>query len=368
MSYQGNYPPSTPLTSSQIAAGAVQPTNLSTQGPYWDGSGNVGIGTSSPTVYGTYKTLEVRGTGGGLLQIGTGATTAAYIYQDGTNSGFTNISNGILAFGTNNTERMRIDSSGNVGIGTSSPATKLQVTNSTASDTEVRITNGQDANNVSIGKQGSSAFGQTAAGNGFLYTASDWSMMSNGGAIKFATGGSTERARIDASGRVKINTTGAYDNDRLTVAYTYGADGGGIDLVADNTSAFTAIHFRNPNGIVGSVYTNGSATTYGTTSDYRLKNSVAPLNSGIATVAALKPVTYKWNADNSDGEGFIAHELQEVIPHAVTGEKDAVNDDGSIKPQGVDYSKIVVHIVAAIQELSAKNDALEARLAALEAK
>jgi hypothetical protein len=72
-------------------------------------------------------------------------------------------------------------------------------------------------------------------------------------------------------------------------------------------------------------------------------------------------VTYDWKVDGSDGEGFIAHELQSVIPHSVFGEKDAVNKDGSIKPQGVDYSKVVVHLVAAIQEL-------EARLAALEAK
>jgi len=88
--------------------------------------------------------------------------------------------------------------------------------------------------------------------------------------------------------------------------------------------------------------------------------------TGLATVAALKPVTYKWNADNSDGEGFIAHELQAVIPHAVTGEKDAVDADENPIHQGVDYSKIVVHLVAAIQELSAKNDALEARLAIIE--
>ena len=82
----------------------------------------------------------------------------------------------------------------------------------------------------------------------------------------------------------------------------------------------------------------------------------------------MNPVTYKWNADDSDGEGFIAHELAEVIPLAVTGEKDAVDADGKPVHQGVDYSKVVVHLVAAIQELSAKNDALEARLAALEAK
>ena len=80
---------------------------------YKDSSGNVGIGTGSPTVYGSYRTLEVRGTGGGLVQFGTGATTAAYLYQDGTNAGFTNIANGVMTFSTNNTERARIDSSGN---------------------------------------------------------------------------------------------------------------------------------------------------------------------------------------------------------------------------------------------------------------
>jgi len=85
------------------------------------------------------------------------------------------------------------------------------------------------------------------------------------------------------------------------------------------------------------------------------------MTTGLETINALKPVTYDWLVDGTPGEGFIAHELQAVIPHAVTGEKDAVNEDGSIKPQGVDYSKIVVHLVAAIQEL-------KARLAAVEAK
>jgi hypothetical protein len=90
--------------------------------------------------------------------------------------------------------------------------------------------------------------------------------------------------------------------------------------------------------------------------------------SGLSTVSALKPCIYKWNANNSYGEGFIAHELQAIIPEAVSGEKDAINKDGSIKSQGVDYSKIVVHLVAAIQELKADNDAMKERIATLEAK
>jgi hypothetical protein len=117
----------------------------------------------------------------------------------------------------------------------------------------------------------------------------------------------------------------------------------------------------NPNGEVGTINTSGTTTSYNTNSDYRLKYDVQPMVNGLSTVAALKPVTYKWNADNSYGEGFIAHELQEVIPNAVSGEKDAVNKDGSMNLQGVDYSKVVVHLVAAIQELSAKVAALEGK-------
>ena len=92
------------------------------------------------------------------------------------------------------------------------------------------------------------------------------------------------------------------------------------------------------------------------------------MTGGLATVAALKPVTYDWISNGSAGEGFIAHELQAVIPAAASGEKDAVNEDGSIKPQGVDFGKIVPHLVAAMQEQQATIQELTTRLAALEIK
>ena len=92
------------------------------------------------------------------------------------------------------------------------------------------------------------------------------------------------------------------------------------------------------------------------------------MTGGLATVAALKPVNYDWICDKSAGEGFIAHELQAVIPHAVTGVKDAVDDKGEIKPQGVDFGKIVPHLVVAMQEQQATIQELTTRLAALEAK
>jgi hypothetical protein len=135
-----------------------------------------------------------------------------------------------------------------------------------------------------------------------------------------------------------------------------------------STSTTYAILFTNPNGIVGSITTSTSATSYVTSSDYRLKNMIAPMVGALAKLALLKPVTYKWNADGSDGQGFIAHELQTVIPDCVSGEKDALDTDGSIKPQGVDYGKITPLLTAALQEAIAKIEMLEVRLALLESK
>ena len=84
------------------------------------------------------------------------------------------------------------------------------------------------------------------------------------------------------------------------------------------------------------------------------------MTGALSKVALLKPCTYKWNADGSDGEGFIAHELAEVCPQAVTGEKDAVDEDGNIKSQGIDTSFLVATLTAAIQELKAEFDAYKA--------
>jgi len=109
-----------------------------------------------------------------------------------------------------------------------------------------------------------------------------------------------------------------------------------------------------------------SATAYNTSSDYRLKNTIAPMTGALAKVALLKPVTYKWNLDGSDGQGFIAHELQEVVEGCVTGEKDAVDADGKPVHQGIDTSFLVATLTAAIQEQQALITALTTRITALE--
>ena len=85
-------------------------------------------------------------------------------------------------------------------------------------------------------------------------------------------------------------------------------------------------------------------------------------------MALLKPVTYKWNIDGSSSQGFIAHELAEVVPDCVSGEKDAVDADGNIKPQGIDTSFLVATLTAAIQEQQALITSLTDRIAALEAR
>jgi hypothetical protein len=110
----------------------------------------------------------------------------------------------------------------------------------------------------------------------------------------------------------------------------------------------------------GYISTNGTTTSYVTSSDYRLKNTIAPMTGALAKVALLKPCTYKWNANGSDGEGFIAHELAEVVPQCVTGEKDAVDAEGNPVYQGIDTSFLVATLTAAIQELKAEFDAYKA--------
>jgi hypothetical protein len=298
----------------------------------------------------------------GIAGVDGSASTPAVQGTD-TNTGIVFPAADTVAVATSGTERMRVDSSGNVGIGTSSPSGLGKLVVAGADDVSLfalssttGVLRSRAYNTATTGPviEGTNA-AQSAYANLFL----------NGLNLLLGTGG-VERARIDSSGNLLVGVS----------AGNYSSTANAIQLLPATaiicsksvTSDTNQIVFNNGNGQVGYINTNGSSTTYSTSSDYRLKYDVQPMLSGLSTIAALKPSTYKWNADNSYGEGFIAHELQAVIPQAVTGEKDAVNDDGSIKSQGVDYSKIVVHLVAAIQELKADNDAMKERIATLEAK
>jgi hypothetical protein len=98
------------------------------------------------------------------------------------------------------------------------------------------------------------------------------------------------------------------------------------------------------------------------------KENILPITSALDTVLQLKPVTYKWKIDGSDGQGFIAHELQEVVPDCVIGEKDAVDEEGNPKYQGIDTSFLIATLTAAIQEQQTIINDLKARVETLEAK
>ena len=192
--------------------------------------------------------------------------------------------------------------------------------------------------------------------------------------IAFAEGG-VESARIDSGGNLLVGTTSATLNDGGLRALPTGSGssmllnvsntGGGLALALNTTANTNIAQFFRSNTAVGTISVTTTATAYNTSSDYRLKENVQPMTGALAKVAALKPCTYTWKIDGELGEGFIAHELAEVVPDAVTGEKDAVNEDGSIKPQGIDTSFLVATLTAAIQEQQAMIDEMKAEIADL---
>jgi hypothetical protein len=135
------------------------------------------------------------------------------------------------------------------------------------------------------------------------------------------------------------------------------------------TSDIAHIEFRNNNGVVGSIRTSGSSTDYSTSSDYRLKENVVPVTDGITRLQQLNPARFNFIADpNKTVDGFLAHEVQDVVPEAISGEKDAVDDDGNPVYQGIDQSKLVPLLTAALQEAIAKIETLETANASLEAR
>lgn len=313
-------------------------------------------------------TLILSGTDG-LSDIDGSAATPAIRGTDA-NTGIFFPAADTIAFAEGGTEAMRINSSGFVGIGTSSPGYKLTVEDSSNFSIHLLKTGSNDGWIRNIGTMDIAA----ASGGG------------SGQSITFSTGanyaGLTTRAMIDGSGNVMFRNTGStapWDQNTAgqgayawlgNSTYTLGACNNNniVAIMNRYQGSGVVIEIKNGTTVVGSISHNGTNTAYNTSSDYRLKHDIQPMTGGLSKIAQLKPVTYKWNADNSDGEGFIAHELAEVFPGAVTGEKDALKEDGSINPQGIDTSFLVATLVTAIQEQQVMIQELTAKVAALEAK
>jgi hypothetical protein len=235
---------------------------------------------------------------------------------------------------------------GNVGIGTASPAWMLEVNKDTASGSfgaypAISVNNPNAA--------GFSAYyffsGATNKG-GFEYSNS-----SNDLSIY---GNDAERMRITSSGDCVLKEGGTF----IASTSTGGAYGMIIQNTSNNTSA-TPILFRGWDGsTTGSIATYVNLTTYNTSSDYRLKEDLRSF-SGLDMVSKLKMYDFKWKEADWRMYGGLAHEIAAVVPYAVNGEKDAVDKDGSIQVQGVDYSTLVPVLVKAIQELKTEIDSLK---------
>jgi hypothetical protein len=149
------------------------------------------------------------------------------------------------------------------------------------------------------------------------------------------------------------------------------AASGSINVSRNGNNAIAFFHSSNANGLggspVGTVSITTTATAYNTSSDYRLKENVTAVTDGITRLQELKPSRFNFIADPAKTvDGFIAHEVQAVVPEAITGTKDAIDNDGNPIYQGIDQSKLVPLLTAALQEAIGEIESLKARVAALE--
>ena len=274
-----------------------------------------------------------------------------------------------------------IDQSGRLLVGTSTAIAALEPSIQTARPSGAFLALGRDDTSITddetlgaiyfYGNQGSS-WSASARIEGKSDAA--WGTNDYPSKLVFSTtadGASspTERMRIGNDGATYFGVTGAPSGSVGGSAFLTESDSRRTLYMASTTTGGTTLQvFRNPNGQVGSITTSGSATAFNTSSDYRLKENVAPVTDGITRLQQLKPSRFNFIVDpDATVDGFIAHEVQDVVPEAIYGEKDAEDENGNPIYQGIDQSKLVPLLTAALQETIAKIEVLEAKVAALEA-
>lgn len=258
-----------------------------------------------------------------------------------------------------------IDSSENVGIGTTSPSGKLNLATGAGTPCELRLTSNNTGSGA--GDRGRIVV-YSARNDGTAYEAGKIEIDRSSGTqdkghiLFYTNGGSgvTERARIADGGAVNLGTNGSYSgfivNSTIGGADTYRATtAGGIHHFSSDVGGTSTLKsYINENGSLISA------------SDYRLKENVVDLPSSLETIKTLRPVNFNFINETKLQSGFIAHELKEQISHIVDGDKDQVKEDGSMFIQMVDYSSLIPHLTKALQEATAKIEALEARVTELE--
>ena len=354
--------------------------------------------------------------GGTVLVEATSNTTNAQLSlgrPNSTSAGYIRYINNenAMAFRTSGSgEDMRLDSSGRLLLGTSSSndifqESQLQIEGNTSAKASLSIHQNQsavDGPQLILGKsRGSGSVGASDILGDIVFAGNDGTDVNSRGAIIRAkidgTPGSndlpthlafmttadgasspTERMRISNNGELRLNTgggnvdVGSGTTDGVTFynpsnpsagALQTSTNGGPAMYLRRRTSDGTIIDFRRDTTSVGTISVTTTATAYNTSSDYRLKENVVDIADGITRVKQLQPRRFNFIADaDTTVDGFLAHEAQTVVPEAVTGTHNEVDDDGNAVMQGIDQSKLVPLLTAALQEAIAKIETLEQRL------
>ena len=322
----------------------------------------------------------------GFLRLSAGGGTSTSAQSSIDISGFSTVADmtNTIAMRTLGTERFRINSDGKIGLGTSSPSTTLHIQNgNTAGPTDpanntlpcIYLYN---TNSSSTSANSILALRTTGNGGGSPYLSFDifgvrgYSMgMDNADADKFKiipnwnfTGLNSPILTIDLDNKVGIGTASpsrrlhvqSSDQTTLYVESTTSDNNGMVIFNANTDQNWGAnwhefLYFQKQGNAIGWVgaANNGTGVSYNTSSDYRLKTDLRNY-SGLELVNKIKTYDFSWKANSSRMHGVMAHELQEILPYAVSGSKDAVDENGKMKIQGVDYGRITPILIKAIQE------------------
>ena len=288
----------------------------------------------------------------------------------------TSDTSGEIDLQTNGTTKVHMDSSGNVGIGTTNPDGALTIQATGASDITYKYT---DGNTKAFSKFDNSDFTFKEGTVG-------------GDAYAFFTN-NTERMRIDSSGNLLCNSTSlGFANQRAVQIQTVSTGLISIQHLNTEASGSAYMWFTHNGGAIGSITQNGTTgISYNTSSDYRLKENIDYSWDATTRLKQLKPARFNFKADTDRTvDGFIAHEVSDIVPEAVTGEKDAMmteeyevtpavlDDDGNTVEeavmgtrevpdyQGIDQSKLVPLLVKTCQEQQTIIEDLQTRITALE--
>jgi hypothetical protein len=366
----------------------------------FDSNGRLGIGTTTPTTRFTIVQSANNSTGG-LSIFDSAASSSFRIFRTGAGAG------SVVSLQDRGTDVINIKDQ-QVGIGTTSPDSILDISSATPlitfNSTDTQLTQDELIGGIKVFKSDASGSGTGIAGSVLCRSADSFGARTYlAFTVRVNSTGQTntdsEAMRIDENARLLVGTTSANSVSARLVAAVgsvpgYYANPAGLSVTTGNNADANCVEFfqgrynkrvltlshsynqsvslavfEQANVSVGSITGDGSNVSFNESSDYRLKENIVNITDGITRLKQLIPRRFNWIADSTNTlrDGFLAHEVSPIIPEAVTGEKDALEEDGSIDPQQIDYSKLTPLLTAALQESISKIETLETKVAALEA-